>query len=60
MLGSVEGLTAATSIVGMVMGTAGFTLGVLNYLRDRPDIKVSLSWDMKNTRTGAQIAGGKI
>ncbi len=35
------------TIVGVVAGTAGLVLGVLNYLRDRSIIMVELQWDMK-------------
>ena len=28
-------------------GTAGFVLGVMNYLRDRPKVNVRIAWDMQ-------------
>lgn len=42
-------LTEAVSAVGLVFGVAGFVLGVLNYLRDRHDVIVSLQWDLDVT-----------
>jgi len=42
-------LTDATSFFGLVFGLSGFVLGVLNYLRDRHKIVVSLQWDMDMT-----------
>jgi hypothetical protein len=42
----------AASILGMLLGTAGFVLSVFNYLRDRPCLTVTLQWNMKNLGTG--------
>ena len=39
----------------MVLGTAGFSLSIMNYLRDRPRIKVTLQWNMTNSKTGEVI-----
>jgi hypothetical protein len=39
-------LTTWAAIIGMVLGTAGFVMSVMNYLRDRPKVKVFLKWDM--------------
>ena len=39
-------LTSVTAILGVAFGIAGFVLGILNYLRDRPRIKVRLQWNM--------------
>jgi hypothetical protein len=36
-------------ILGLIFGVIGTTLGVLNYLRDRPDVIVELQWDMSVT-----------
>ncbi len=44
-------LTIAGSVLGMIFGTAGLTLGVLNYRRDRPEVKVTLAWNMVNLQT---------
>lgn len=45
-------LATTGSILGMVLGTAGFTISVLNYLRDRPQVKVTLQWNMVDPKTG--------
>lgn len=37
---------------GLIFGLAGFVLGVMNYLRDRAKIVVTLQWDMKGTAGG--------
>lgn len=42
-------LTDFAAMLGAVFGTAGLTLGILNYLRDRPKITVRLQWDMAVT-----------
>ena len=47
-----DALTTIGSVLGMILGTSGLTVSLLNYLRDRPQVKVTLSWDMVNTRTG--------
>jgi hypothetical protein len=36
----------ATGIIGTITGSCGLLLGILNYFRDRPNIQVTLSWDM--------------
>jgi hypothetical protein len=38
-------------VIALVTGVSGFTLGLLNYLHDKPSIKVELSWEMTNTDT---------
>jgi hypothetical protein len=45
-------VSGVAAILGMVLGTAGFVMSIMNYLRDRPKIKVILKWDMTDTRTG--------
>lgn len=45
-------LTEAVSVVGLVFGVSGFVLGVLNYLRDRHKVVVSLQWDLDVTEGG--------
>lgn len=42
-------LRDVVSVVGLVFGVAGSVLGVLNYLRDRHKVEVSLQWDMSVT-----------
>jgi hypothetical protein len=39
-------VSAAAAMVGMVLGTAGFVMSLMNYLRDRPKVKVTLKWDL--------------
>ena len=39
--------TDITAILGVVFGLSGLILGILNYLRDRARIIVTLQWDMK-------------
>ena len=36
----------ATGIIGTITGSCGLLLGILNYFRDKPNIQVTLSWDM--------------
>jgi hypothetical protein len=40
------GLTETAALVGVVTGTAGLVLGILNHIRDRAKIVVTLQWDM--------------
>lgn len=40
-------MTLLSALVGVAIGTAGFVLGVLNYLRDKPRVVVSLTWDLE-------------
>lgn len=35
------------AVLGMIFGTAGLVLGVLNYARDRARVRVILQWDMR-------------
>src|SRR5262245_34410856 len=42
-------VTIIASITGMVLGTAGFVLSLVNYFRDRAKIRVRLQWDMSVT-----------
>ncbi len=43
------------SLIGVVAGTAGLVLGILNYLRDRPQVVVSLVWDMEPLGAAAAV-----
>jgi hypothetical protein len=38
-------LTMLTALLGVVIGTAGFVISLLNYFRDRPKVIVFLGWD---------------
>ena len=45
---TLQGLTTTdiAALIGVVFGTAGFVLGIMNFLRDRPVVSVVLNWDM--------------
>jgi hypothetical protein len=43
---SIISLSDVAALLGMVLGTAGFVMSLMNYLRDRPRVTVSLKWDM--------------
>ena len=45
-------ITQLTGLLGLVFGVIGTVLGVLNYLRDRAEVKVTLQWDMAVTPGG--------
>lgn len=42
-------ITDIAALLGVVFGTAGLVLGILNHLRDRPKVLVKLHWDMSVT-----------
>ncbi len=46
-----DALTTTGSVLGMVLGSAGLAISLLNYLRDRPRVKVTLTWNMVDSRT---------
>jgi hypothetical protein len=50
-------LSDVAALLGMVLGTAGFVIGLMNYLRDRPKVKVHLQWDMV---VSGDAAGNKM
>jgi hypothetical protein len=47
----VNPLSTAASILGMLLGTAGFVMSILTYLRDRARVKITLQWKMQNLQT---------
>lgn len=47
--------TSITSILGMLLGTAGFVLSLVNFLRDRSSVQVTLTWEMVDRRTGENV-----
>lgn len=55
----VLGLTLSdlAALIGMVLGTAGFVMSLINYLRDRPKVKVFLKWDMALVGDSAKKIG---
>jgi hypothetical protein len=38
-----------------MLGSVALAVSILNYLRDKPKLKVSLKWDMTDTQTGKQM-----
>jgi hypothetical protein len=46
---SPSAITQVAALLGMVLGTAGLVISLMNYLRDRPRVKVRLKWDMSVT-----------
>ncbi len=52
-------LSEATGLGGLIFGLAGFVLGVLNYLRDRHRVNVSLQWDLDVTENSGYDATKK-
>ena len=40
--------TETIAVLGLISGVTGTVLGVLNFLRDRAKVDVSLHWDMKS------------
>ena len=49
MRGAPMSVTALVAVLGLVSGITGTVLGVLNFLRDRAAVEVSLQWDMSVT-----------
>jgi hypothetical protein len=49
-LSATEVVTLTTAIVSIVVAAVSLTISTLNYLRDKPKVKVSLQWDMVVTR----------
>lgn len=41
-------ITDAVAVLGLASGVTGTVLGVMNYLRDRARVQVSLQWDLKS------------
>ncbi|MES2636270.1 MAG: hypothetical protein V4605_03015 [Pseudomonadota bacterium] len=39
-------ISETVSVVGLIFGVSGFVLGIMNYLRDRHKVEVSLQWDL--------------
>lgn len=44
-------LSGVAAVLGMMLGTAGFVMGLMNYLRDKPMVKVSVNWHMADSRS---------
>jgi hypothetical protein len=45
-------VSLVTGILGAVLGSAALTFSILTYLRDKPKLKVSLRWDMTDSKNG--------
>ncbi|UPL20185.1 hypothetical protein [Alcaligenes faecalis] len=45
-------ISEIVSLIGLVSGVAGCVLGVMNYLRDRHKIVITLQWDLDVTPEG--------
>jgi hypothetical protein len=43
------------SVLGVLLGSVGSVMGVMNYLRDTPKVKVHLKWDMTSVQTNEQM-----
>jgi hypothetical protein len=50
-------LSDLAALLGMLLGTAGFIIGLMNYLRDRPIVKVFLKWDMTEVGPNQNLFG---
>ncbi len=48
------------ALLGMIFGTAGLVVSILTYLRDKPKIKIYLSWDMLTNGNPAFPDGTKL
>lgn len=44
-------ITDFVAIAGLVSGVTGTTLGILNYVRDRARLKVTMQWDLESFGT---------
>ena len=44
-------IVSVAAILGMILGTAGFVMSLMNYLRDQARVRVILLWDMTDTHT---------
>ncbi len=45
-------ITQLTGLLGLIFGIVGTVLGVLNYLRERANVQVTLQWDLAVTPGG--------
>ncbi|SRR6266568_4199541 len=50
-------LTEFASASGLIFGVAGSVLGVMNFLRDRAKVVVTLQWDMVSTDNPREVSG---
>lgn len=52
-MNSLQVVSLVTGILGAILGSAGLAVSIVMYLRDRPQLKVLLQWDM------AELNGGR-
>jgi hypothetical protein len=52
--------TIITAIFGVALGSASLVLGIVNYLRDKPKIKILLQWYMEIRDDSLQRVGGMV
>ena len=45
-------ISLVTGILGAILGSAALTISLMTYLRDKPNLKVTLQWDMTEMRKG--------
>jgi len=48
-------VSLVTGILGAVLGSAALAVSILTYLRDRPQLKVTLQWDTEEVNTGRKM-----
>jgi len=53
-------ISMTAAILGMILGSAGFAVSWMNYLRDRPKIKLTLNWDMTETVSRQKYGLAKV
>jgi hypothetical protein len=53
---TIQVISLITGILGAVLGSAGLTISILAFLRDRPNITVTLNWDLESM----EIPGNRI
>lgn len=55
-MNGIQIISLVTAILGAVLGTAGLTISILAFLRDRPSISVVLRWDLESAeRPGFRV-----
>ena len=55
-------LTTIVAIAGLIFGFTAFVIGILNYRRDRPGLRVVVHWDsvIVGDKTGRQVRLGQV
>jgi hypothetical protein len=52
-----EIVSLVTAIIGAMLGTAGFVISILAFLRDRPRVRVTLVWDLEQVGGSGERIG---